>query len=88
MFLFIDTIEQDGRHVFEDVLNEFGTIGGILEKFEMWRQQDMDAYTEAYVSLCIAKVLSPIIRLKLLLWNPINQVYILIKNNTLLLRKK
>lgn len=66
-----DIIEQDARHVFEDVLDEFGTVRGILKRFESWRHQDLDAYTEAYVSLCLSKIIGPIIRLKLLFWNPI-----------------
>jgi len=36
----------------------------------------MDAYKEAYVSLCLPKIISPIIRLQLVTWNPI-MVYII-----------
>ncbi|KAL1131746.1 hypothetical protein AAG570_011359 [Ranatra chinensis] len=68
-----EVIEQDARHVFEDTLDEFATIRGILQRFEAWRTTDMDAYKEAYVSLCLPKLLGPILRLKLLFWNPITQ---------------
>lgn len=75
-FLFVcaEVIEQDARHVFEDVLDEFATVRGILQQFESWRRQDLDAYVEAYVSICLPKLLGPILRLKLLFWNPISQV--------------
>ncbi|KAK9498494.1 hypothetical protein O3M35_003118 [Rhynocoris fuscipes] len=68
-----DVIEQDAKHVFEDTLDEFATIRGILERFESWRRTDIDAYKEAYVSLCLPKLLGPILRLKLLFWNPFSQ---------------
>lgn len=52
-------------------MDEYCTIRGILSKLESWRETDRDAYMEAYVSLCIPKIISPIIRLHLLTWNPI-----------------
>uniref|UniRef100_A0A023EZG3 Putative transcriptional regulator binding to the gc-rich sequence n=1 Tax=Triatoma infestans TaxID=30076 RepID=A0A023EZG3_TRIIF len=68
-----EVIEQDSKHVFEDTLDEFATVRGILERFESWRRSDIDAYREAYVSLCLPKLLGPILRLKLLFWNPFSQ---------------
>jgi len=52
-------------------MEEYCTVRGILLKFELWRETDMDAYKEAYVSLCLPKIISPIIRLQLVTWNPI-----------------
>jgi GC-rich sequence DNA-binding factor len=52
-------------------MDEYCTVRGILLKFELWRETDMDAYKEAYVSLCLPKIISPIIRLQLVTWNPI-----------------
>ena len=69
-------IEQDAKHVFEDTLDEFATVRGILQRFETWREKDIEAYTEAYISLCLPKLLGPLLRLKLLFWNPILQVKI------------
>ncbi|XP_020282805.1 PAX3- and PAX7-binding protein 1 isoform X2 [Pseudomyrmex gracilis] len=66
-----DEIDNDSKNVFSDVVEEYCTVRGILSKFESWRETDIDAYTEAYVSLCLPKILSPIIRLQLLTWNPI-----------------
>lgn len=53
------------------MVDEFCTVRGILSKLEQWRETDLVAYTEAYVPLCIPKIISPIIRLKLVTWNPI-----------------
>lgn len=57
-------------------MEEYCTVRGILSKFELWRETDIDAYTEAYVSLCIPKIISPIIRLQLIGWNPIMVIYL------------
>lgn len=67
----IEVIEQDARLVFEDVLEDFSSLRGVLKRFETWRTTESGAYRDAYVSLCLPKVVAPLIRLKLLLWNPL-----------------
>jgi hypothetical protein len=69
--LFTDTIESDARLVFSDVVDEFCSIRGVALRFESWRNTDAVAYQEAYVSLCLPKVLGPLVRLKMLMWNPL-----------------
>ncbi|KAL0100277.1 hypothetical protein PUN28_019575 [Cardiocondyla obscurior] len=66
-----DEIDNDCKDIFSDVMEEYCTVRGILSKFESWRETDIDAYTEAYVSLCLPKIISSIIRLQLVTWNPI-----------------
>ncbi|XP_029165200.1 PAX3- and PAX7-binding protein 1 [Nylanderia fulva] len=66
-----DEIDNDCKNILSDVMEEYCTVRGILSKFESWRETDIDAYTEAYVSLCLPKIISPIIRLQLVTWNPI-----------------
>lgn len=56
--------------MFLDVEDEFCTLRGILAKFEDWKRTDVESYTDAYVSLCIPKIISPIVRLQLVMWNP------------------
>ncbi|XP_069680870.1 PAX3- and PAX7-binding protein 1 [Periplaneta americana] len=68
-----DTIESDARLVFADVVDEFCAIRGVTSRFESWRNTDSDAYREAYVSLCLPKVLGPLVRLKMLMWNPLQE---------------
>jgi hypothetical protein len=59
------------RVVFSDVVDEFCTIRDVASRFENWRSTDSVAYREAYVSLCLPKVLGPLVRLKTLMWNPL-----------------
>lgn len=68
-----DTIESDARLVFSDVVDEFCSIRGVALRFESWRNTDADAYREAYVNLCLPKVLGPLVRLKMLMWNPLQE---------------
>jgi hypothetical protein len=70
-FLLADTIESDARLVFSDVVDEFCSIRGVASRFESWRNTDADAYREAYVNLCLPKVLGPLVRLRMLMWNPL-----------------
>lgn len=68
---FADDIDEECKEVLADVVDDFGTVKGVLSKLESWKQMDLDAYKEAYVSLCIPKMISPIVRLQLVSWNPI-----------------
>jgi hypothetical protein len=69
--MFTDTVESDARLVFSDVVDEFCSIRGVASRFENWRTTDSDAYREAYVSMFLPKVLGPLVRLKMLMWNPL-----------------
>lgn len=66
-----EEIDDECREIFADVIDDFSAARGILLKCESWRQTDMEAYTEAYVSLCIPKMISPIMRQQLITWNPL-----------------
>jgi len=71
---FAEIIESDARRVFDDVIEEFVSIDDILKRFSEWRKTDRTAYIEAYANICLPKVLGPIIRMNMLLWNPLNRV--------------
>lgn len=64
-------IEQELQEIFEDVVEDYSSIVNILIRFEHWRSKDSAAYNEAYASLCLPKVVSPLVRLKLVLWHPL-----------------
>ncbi|XP_015117420.1 PAX3- and PAX7-binding protein 1 isoform X3 [Diachasma alloeum] len=66
-----EEIDEESQEIFSDVMDDFCSVRGILSKLESWRDTDMEAYTEAYVSLCIPKMISPIIRQHLITWNPL-----------------
>ncbi|XP_070826254.1 intron Large complex component GCFC2 [Chaetodon trifascialis] len=57
--------------VFSDVQDEFSEVKKILSRFEEWRRSYSDSYHNAYISLCLPKLLNPIIRHQLLAWNPL-----------------
>ncbi|XP_043918635.1 intron Large complex component GCFC2 [Protopterus annectens] len=71
-----ETILRDAEKVFEDVHEEFHGVNRILLKFAQWRQQFFDSYSEAYISLCLPKLLNPLIRLQLIKWNPLELDYL------------
>ncbi|KAM9860857.1 intron Large complex component GCFC2 isoform 2-T2 [Aulostomus maculatus] len=57
--------------VFSDVQDEFCDVKKILFRFEEWRRFYSESYHSAYISLCLPKLLNPIIRHQLLTWNPL-----------------
>ncbi|XP_019825770.2 intron Large complex component GCFC2 isoform X1 [Bos indicus] len=64
-------ILQDHKKIFEDVHSDFCNIQNILLKFRQWREKFPDSYYEAFISLCIPKLLNPLIRFQLIDWNPL-----------------
>lgn len=69
--LFTDDILQDHKKIFEDVHDDFCNIQNILLKFQQWREKFPDSYYEAFIGLCIPKLLNPLIRVQLINWNPL-----------------
>lgn len=59
------------QEVFSDVQEEFSDVKKILSRFEEWRGSYSESYHNAYISLCLPKLLNPIIRHQLLAWNPL-----------------
>ncbi|KAJ0002213.1 hypothetical protein NQD34_002009 [Periophthalmus magnuspinnatus] len=59
------------KAVFSDVKDDFYEVKKILSRFEEWRRSYSDSYHNAYISLCLPKLLHPIIRHQLLSWNPL-----------------
>lgn len=57
--------------IFDEVHEDFATVGGILSRFEEWRDNDFDAYKESYAYMCLPKCLAPLIRLELISWDPL-----------------
>ncbi|XP_060689719.1 PAX3- and PAX7-binding protein 1 isoform X1 [Hemiscyllium ocellatum] len=65
-----DRIVNESRKVFEDVLDDFCTLDCIKTRFEVWRKMYYVHYKDAYIGLCLPKLLNPLIRLQLIKWNP------------------
>nr|XP_033793384.1 GC-rich sequence DNA-binding factor 2 isoform X2 [Geotrypetes seraphini] len=68
-----DDILKKCQTIFDDVLEDFCSIKCILLKFQEWREKFPDSYYEAYISLCLPTLLKPLIRTKLIGWNPLEE---------------
>lgn len=68
----IEQVLADSTEVFHDATDEFSHIDEILSKFESWKRFEIDSYREAYVTLCLPKVIGPLIRLKMVAWSPLD----------------
>ncbi|VDN37982.1 unnamed protein product [Dibothriocephalus latus] len=66
-----DDILNDAQRLFDDTVEEYWTISSILKRFDEWRGKSPTTYAKAYIALCLPQLLSPLIRLQLLGWNPI-----------------
>uniref|UniRef100_A0A1A7WUF4 GC-rich sequence DNA-binding factor 2 n=1 Tax=Iconisemion striatum TaxID=60296 RepID=A0A1A7WUF4_9TELE len=67
----IADIQSRSQLVFSDVQDDFYDVKKILSRFEEWRRSYSESYHNAYISLCLPKLLNPIIRHQLLAWNPL-----------------
>ncbi|XP_013784934.1 PAX3- and PAX7-binding protein 1-like [Limulus polyphemus] len=68
-----EAVLQNVQQIFEDVVEDFGTITGIQHEFEMWKTNYPESYDETYVPLCLPKIFGPFIRLSLISWNPLEE---------------
>ena len=66
-------VENQARTIMSDVVEEFSTVDGILQRIEEWRRTDIVAYNEAFVSSCLPKMIAPLVTLQLLFWNPLEE---------------
>jgi len=64
-------VENQARSIMTDVVEDFSTLDGVLIRMEEWKKADPSAYNEAYVSLCLHKMIAPLVTLQLLFWNPL-----------------
>ncbi|XP_063303810.1 PAX3- and PAX7-binding protein 1 [Pelobates fuscus] len=66
-----DRILKESSKVFEDTLENFHSIDCIKSQFETWRSDYYGTYKDAYIGLCLPKLLNPLIRLEMITWNPL-----------------
>ncbi|XP_023661080.1 PAX3- and PAX7-binding protein 1 [Paramormyrops kingsleyae] len=66
-----ERILKDSKKVFEDVLEDFQSLDGIKSRFEVWRKLYSACYQDAYIGLCLPKLFSPLVRLQLIGWFPL-----------------
>ena len=51
-------VSSQARQILGDVVEDFATVEGVMERFEQWKEEDSASYNDAYVSLCLPKVQS------------------------------
>ncbi|XP_056415452.1 PAX3- and PAX7-binding protein 1 isoform X2 [Hyla sarda] len=66
-----DRILKESSKVFEDTLENFHSFDCIKFQFDTWRSSYYNTYKDAYIGLCLPKLLNPLTRLQLLSWNPL-----------------
>ncbi|XP_062863750.1 GC-rich sequence DNA-binding factor 2 isoform X2 [Trichomycterus rosablanca] len=65
-------ILQKCQGIFSDVQEDFSSVKKILSRFDEWRVSFPESYTNAYISLCLPKILAPLIRHQLIGWNSLS----------------
>ncbi|KAL3171309.1 hypothetical protein MRX96_013531 [Rhipicephalus microplus] len=66
-----ELILDDARHVFEDVTEQFSSVAALKQKFERWKRDFGESYEQAYIPLCLVKLLVSFVRLQMVALNPI-----------------
>lgn len=66
-----EKLQSVADEVFEDVVDEFSTLPTIRQHFERWKAGYADSYSQAFMSLCLPKVIAPFARLQMLMWSPL-----------------
>lgn len=62
---------EAAHSVFTDAAEEYGSLPAVKRRLEDWKQQQPSAYADAYMSMNVAAVMAPFVRLELLQWDPI-----------------
>ncbi|XP_045198488.1 PAX3- and PAX7-binding protein 1-like [Mercenaria mercenaria] len=68
-----DEIVNRASELFEDVMDDFSDTDCVREKFMSWKHKYGDTYREAYIGLCLPKLVNPFVRLQLISWNPFDE---------------
>lgn len=63
-------IQSEAALVFDEVVEEYYELPQVLKRFEEWKRKDLNAYKEAYVNLCLPKIVGILIRSQMILWSP------------------
>ncbi|XP_054746441.1 PAX3- and PAX7-binding protein 1 [Anastrepha obliqua] len=71
----LDQIQKESEAIFNDVNDDFYKVELILMKLYAWRKTDINSYKDAFVSLCLPKILGPLVRFEMLFWSPLLEEY-------------
>ena len=66
-------IETEIHDIMSDVREEFSSLECVCERLMEWNEIDKIAFTDTFGSIHLFKIFSPLIRLQILLWNPLTE---------------
>lgn len=69
--VYIDVIKSDSNLLLDDVLEEFASVDLVLKHMLEWKNKYLESYIEAYVNVCLPKLVEPFVRIEMLVWNPL-----------------
>ncbi|KAL3074329.1 hypothetical protein niasHS_015159 [Heterodera schachtii] len=69
----IASVLQGIGDLFVDTNDEFCQLGHILQRLLHWLAVDPSSFEQAYVPLCLPKLLGPFVRLQLVDWRPLKE---------------
>lgn len=47
--------------MFDDVNDEYSQVGAILDRFARWMLVDRQSYEDAFIALCVPKLIAPLV---------------------------
>merc|ERR1712038_745947 len=53
-------VENQARTVMSDVVEEFSSLECVCERLQRWKNEDLLAYQDAFVPICLPKIVSPL----------------------------
>ena len=66
-------IETEVRDIMSDVREEFSSLECVCERLKECNEIDKKSFTDTFGSSHLLKIFSPLIRLQILLWNPLTE---------------
>lgn len=73
-----DELSKSAATLFDDVVDDFSQVELICSRFETWKRDYDDSYSEAFIALCLPKLFTPFVKLELVRWNPLEVIIIII----------
>ena len=70
-FIAVDSLSANKEEIFGDVVDEFSRMMSVASHFQEWKFSFPTSYEQAYMSLCLPKLLKPYVTLELISWNPL-----------------
>ncbi|KAE9544711.1 hypothetical protein AGLY_000253 [Aphis glycines] len=67
----LELIKSDSNMLLDDVLEEFSSVDLVLKHMLEWKNKYLESYIEAYVNVCLPKLVGPFVRIEMLTWNPL-----------------